>query len=119
MTANGVDIMSPSVYGDIMSQVDLTSPMPQTQARKHLSLGLTHGTVVFSTHALRELKADGMENNDALNVLRAGQITEPAEFQDVSWRYRVHTPRFCVVVVFERDDDDELVIVVTGWRKGR
>lgn len=72
------------------------------------------GTVVFSRHARREMDADGMTEQDAINVLRAGRIHEPAEFEGASWRYRCHTVRFCVVVAF---DGATRSIVVTAWRK--
>ncbi|MBK6685943.1 MAG: hypothetical protein IPG45_15830 [Deltaproteobacteria bacterium] len=55
-----------------------------------------------------------MTEQDAINVLRAGRIHEPAEFEGASWRYRCHTVRFCVVVAF---DGATRSIVVTAWRK--
>jgi hypothetical protein len=93
--------------------------MDQNQARKHLSWVQAHGTVIFSSHALAEMKADAMKEGDVLNVMRGGKITEPAEHVKDSWRYRVHSPRFSVVVAFDRDEDGELVVVVTAWRRGR
>lgn len=49
-----------------------------------------------------------------MNVLRAGQINEEPEMEHDSWRYRVHTTAFCVVVAFDSVVD---VVVVTAWRK--
>lgn len=65
---------------------------------------------------MQELDHDDMDSGDALNVLRAGQIKEPAEDVRGRWRYRVHTDRMCVVVQFESDAH---LSVVTAWRKRR
>lgn len=56
---------------------------------------------------------DKMVEQDAINVLRAGSL-DPAEMERGSWRYRVHTLRFCVVVTF---DEATAAIIVTAWRK--
>ena len=85
----------------------------EVAARKLLTRILVEGTVVFSDHALDEMAKDDMSQQDAINVLRAGRF-DPAEFERGSCRYRVHTPRFCVVTVF---DAETLVVVVTAWRK--
>ena len=92
---------------------DPDQPLREPAARKLLSRILVEGTVVFSTHALEELANDDMSEQDAINVLRAGQF-DPAEFENRGWRYRVHTQRFCVVTSF---DSETLVVVVTAWRK--
>jgi hypothetical protein len=73
---------------------------------------------MLSRHAQDEMRADNLATGDVLCVLRGGEITEPAELENGSWRYRVHTRRLCVVVAFERDENDELLVVVTVWRKG-
>jgi hypothetical protein len=92
---------------------DPDQPLREVAARKLLSRILVDGTVVFSAHALEELENDDMSEQDAFNVLRAGQL-DPAEFEKGSWRYRVHTQRFCVVTCF---DSETLVVVITAWRK--
>ncbi len=92
---------------------DPDQPLREVAARKLLSKILVDGTVIFSNHALDELANDEMSEQDAINVLRAGRF-DPAEFEKGSWRYRVHTQRFCVVTSF---DSETLVVVVTAWRK--
>jgi hypothetical protein len=94
--------------------INTDEPLPQARARKLLSYILKNGTLVFSGHARREMVADGMDEQDVVNVLRGGRIHEPCEFEGGSWRYRCHTPRFCVVVAF---DGATRTIIVTAWRK--
>ena len=48
------------------------------------------------------------------NVLRGGHITEPAENEKGTWRYRVHTNTIWVVVAFRGETE---LVVVTVWRK--
>lgn len=47
-------------------------------------------------------------------MLGAGQMHEPGELEHSSWRYRIHTPRMCVVIAF---DEVTRWIVVTAWEK--
>ncbi len=70
----------------------------------------------FSGHALREMRKDDLTKADVMGVLRTGRIFEPAEFEGDSWRYRVHSPRVCVVITF---DGETVVVVVTAWKKKR
>lgn len=93
---------------------DPDTALTEVQARKLLSKILREGEVVFAPHARKEMADDAMVEQDVFNVLRAGRIHEPAELENESWRYRVHTERFCVVVAF---DSLTLTIVVTAWRK--
>ena len=75
------------------------------------------GSVSFTRHALEEMLNEKIERVDVLNVMRAGRILEEGEEVLGTWRYRVHTSEFVVVVAFE-----ELVStirVVTAWRKKR
>lgn len=88
-------------------------PLREIEARQLLHQILVEGRVIFSRHALIEMANDHMIEQDAINVLRAG-VVDPAEWENGDWRYRVHTPRFCVVVAF---DSETLAIVVTAWRK--
>lgn len=73
------------------------------------------GTVRFTSHALRELEKDDLEEIDAINVLRVGVVAE-AEWENGGWRHRVQTPRVALVVEFEQDEN-VVVVVITGWRK--
>lgn len=99
-----------------MSRVDIMSSLQPNAARKLLSRILKTGTIFWSRHAEAEMQADKLTKNDALNVLRGGHITEPAEYEHGSWRYRVHTAKIYVVVAFA---SDSRAIVVTAWRTKR
>lgn len=96
--------------------VDVAAPLPINQARKLLSAILApgEGSVSTTKHAREEMAKDRMVSTDVVNVLRCGQIREPAEEKNGAWRYRVHTNSFCVVVEFLSETQ---VRVVTTWRK--
>ena len=70
--------------------------------------------VRFCTHALDEMAKDCLEEVDVINVLRAGLITEPAEYKNGSWRYRVRARNVFVVVTFRSESQ---ITVITTWRK--
>lgn len=88
-------------------------PQKPADARRFISGIVTSGQLIFSRHAREEMAKDGMVEQDVINVLRAGAV-DPAEMEKGSWRYRVHTSRFCVVVAF---DAATAAVVVTAWRK--
>lgn len=88
-------------------------PLKPAEARQLITEILSSGQLMFSRHAREEMANDRMVEQDAINVLRAGSV-DPAEMERGSWRYRVHTLRFCVVVTF---DDATKAVVVTAWRK--
>ena len=71
-----------------------------------------NGFVEFSSHALVEMKKDGLETTDCLNLVRAGVFQFP-EFEKGEWRYRVCTTRMCIVFAFQSGDR---LRVVTAWR---
>lgn len=58
------------------------------------------------------MKADDLDVQDALNVLRGG-VCEPAEQVSGTWRYRVRTSRMYFVVAFRSETE---LRVVTAWR---
>ena len=60
----------------------------------------------------RAVAKDGMTDQDTVNTLRAGQ-PEPSDFENGSWRHRVKTNRFCVVVTLLSERE---AVVVTAWR---
>lgn len=97
-----------------LDDLDTDTQLPVAVARKLLSHILLTGEVIFSSHARKEMANDSMAEQDAINVLRAGKINEPGEYQGSSWRYRCHTARFCIVVVF---DSTTRTVIVTAWRK--
>jgi len=64
---------------------------------------------------LKEMAADNLTIVDCTNVLRGG-VPDPAEWNDEyeEYRYRVHTQRICVVIVFTSEEE---LFIVTTWRK--
>jgi len=80
---------------------------------------LQSGQVTWDTgpnsHFLKEMAADNLTIVDCTNVLRGG-VPDPAEWNDEyeEYRYRVHTQRICVVIVFTSEEE---LFIVTTWRK--
>lgn len=103
---------------DDQSDVDLTARLAKRQARILITRIITASDsfVSFTRHARTELANDSMDAVDALNILRAGQIHEEGELKNGTWRYRVHTEKFCVVVAFRNPHQ---LVVITAWRKQR
>lgn len=87
-------------------------PFAPPAAKKRILAILASGSVAFSKHAEEELEKDGMNMVDASNILRGG-VVEPGELERGSYRYRVRTPRMCVVVAFRSETE---LRVVTAWR---
>lgn len=83
------------------------------EARRRIRETLRRGVTRFSRHALEELHADGLTTMDCEHVLRGGWV-EPGELVHGTWRYRVRTPRACVVVAFRPGLE---LVVVTAWRE--
>lgn len=94
--------------------IDVTAQLPEAQARKLVSSILPEGAVTFTKHARDEMAKDDMVETDVINVLRNGTLTEAGELVVESWRYRLHTERFGVVVAFRSTSE---LVVVTAWRK--
>lgn len=82
------------------------------EAKKLMAEILETGTLTFSKHAREEMKKDNLNDQDAINVLRAG-VCDPAEWENGTWRYPFRTPRMCFVIAF-RDEAESRV--VTAWR---
>ena len=68
------------------------------------------------------MENDHLTDVDVVNVLRGGTV-RPPDFINREWRYRVETPKMCVVVTFDPEparetdpDTDVELIVVTAWR---
>ena len=87
-------------------------PYSPTRARTLIRLILSDGVVSFSGHGLKEMAQDSMCTTDCTNVLRAG-VVEEGEYINQSWRYRVRTQLFYVVVAFRSTTE---LVVVTAWR---
>jgi hypothetical protein len=90
----------------------LAEPLSPPAARKLIGEIARTGEIRFSKHALEEMAADRLSEDDVRAVLRGG-IFEPAELQGGSWRYRVRAGRAYVVVAFR---SEVLAVVVTAWR---
>ena len=88
--------------------------MDRNEARKLVSRLLVEGKFGLPRHCLKEAANDGLNSIDVVNILRAASITEEPEQVRGRWRYRLHTPRFCVVVEFRSLDE---FTAVTVWRK--
>ena len=104
-------------HDSVASMLDVTRCLPQNQARKLVAVILATGTVTVSRHAVDEMVADRLgriAQTDVNNVLRLGRIVEPGELEKGTWRYRLHSNRFCVVVAFRSGDE---LVVVSVWRK--
>jgi hypothetical protein len=76
----------------------MKEPFSRNEAKKRILAIIREGTVMSSKHAKKELAQDDMTIFDAINVLRAGKITEAPEPSNEGWTYRVHTERMGVVV---------------------
>ena len=83
-------------------------------ARRLVREALAKGSVAFSRHALDEMRADDIIENDVVNVLRCGQIFDPPDEINGTWRYRVEAENIPVVVAFRSVSE---IRVVTAWRK--
>ena len=90
----------------------MKEPLRPPQARRLIQDILAGGEVVSSKHAAEEMAKDALTIIDCINILRGG-IVEPAEWENGSWRYRVHTQRIWVVVAFR---SEKRLIIVTAWR---
>lgn len=92
----------------------LEEPLKPSQVKTLIRFILSEGEVTYSRlHAEERLRKWGLSTVDCVNVLRGGAVDE-GEYENGSWRYRVHTPRICVVVRFESEDTLQ---IVTAWRE--
>lgn len=94
----------------------MKEPFNRNEAKKRIQkiCSTPEGDIVSSRHAKQELANDDLTIVDARNVLRAGKITEEAELENGTWRYRVHTERMTVVVAFVSESK---LKIITAWRK--
>ena len=92
----------------------LNEPLRPPDAKLLIRDILVNGEVTWSKpHAEERMKKWRLTLVDCVNVLRAGAIAE-GEYENGSWRYRVHTRKISVVVRFE---SEELLQIVTAWRE--
>ena len=71
------------------------------------------GTVAWSRCAMDHAEAAGLTTADCVQALLGG-VSDPAVLKDGQWRYRVHSRRICVVLVFRSDVE---FVVVDVWKK--
>jgi hypothetical protein len=90
-------------------------PSTQPEAKELAQKILKEGELVFSKHAKIEMGKDGLDNSDALNVIRGG-VVEPREFENGSWRWRFRTQNMGFTICFS---SEQRITVVTGWRSRR
>lgn len=87
-------------------------PLKPPDAKKLAREIVETGVVEVSGHAQEEMANDELQTTDCLNLLRAG-VFNPPEHINGEWRYRVTTPRICVVIAFT---SETRLRVVTAWR---
>jgi hypothetical protein len=91
----------------------VNEPLSPDIATRLIHQIVREGDVAWTKHAFAEISADGMTTSDCLNVMRAGAITQPADLERGTWRYRIHTNRMCVCVAFRSETE---LVVITAWR---
>lgn len=87
-------------------------PLKPQEAKKIALEIVENGIVDYSGHAKEEMKNDGLQTTDCINLLRAGLFTT-SEYRNGEWRYRVESPRICFIVAFA---SETRLRVVTAWR---
>lgn len=87
-------------------------PLSDQQVEARCASVVQSGTVFFSEHAEEEMDDDDISKSDVRNVLRAGWCEMP-DGEPGSWRYRMCSNKFTVVIAFTGDDE---LCVVTAWR---
>lgn len=93
----------------------MREPLDRDAAVRLIHRILTVGVTRFSSHALEEMRKDGMTTPDVLNILRSGVVEAP-ELEHGTWRYRVRGRAAYVVVAFRSELS---LVVVTAWRLER
>lgn len=94
----------------------MNEPLTPDAATALIKTIIADGQVSWSQHAKDEMLADNLTMVDCVNVMRAGAVSEPAEYIRNTWRYRIHTPRIYVVVAFRSEQE---LAIVTAWRQQR
>lgn len=93
----------------------LVEPLKPADAKRLAREIFEDGQVELSSHAIDEMRNDGLQTADWLNLVRAG-VFEAAEYINREWRYRIHTSRICIVIAFV---SAERLKIVTAWRVKR
>jgi hypothetical protein len=89
---------------------------PACNRQKAGKASLGRRAVIIGSHAAEEMAKDSMTDADIGNVINGGTARE-GELRSNTWRYKIETRRFVVVVAFHRPDTpSEAVAIVTTWR---
>ncbi len=92
----------------------LTEPLRPPEAKKLIRWIIGKGIVTYSQpHAEEQMRKRRISTVDCVNVLRGGTVAE-GEYENGGWRYRVFTPKMCVVIRFE---SETLLEIITAWRE--
>lgn len=91
----------------------LQHPLSPATARQLVRDILKGGHVNYSGHVIQRMEERSCDQMDVVNVLRCGNYEAP-EIVSNSWRYRIRTNRFVVVIAFR---DKGTITVVTAWRE--
>ena len=91
----------------------MDEPFSESEAKKRIRAILADGTLIVWGHARKEMAKDALSMPDVENVLWAGRVQEPAEFESGEWRYRFYTRKIAVIVGFDSETEAH---VVTAWR---
>ena len=74
------------------------------------------GALRYSKHALDEMAKDSIIKPEIHSALRAGQMTEPPEMENGTWRYRIRTQKLVIVVALR---SEAIATVITAWKLRR
>jgi hypothetical protein len=96
-----------------------TKQLNKNQARKLIGQIVNAQVInlIFSRHSLAELENDDLTTADVLNVLKSpdSRILKDGELINDTYRYRVETAYLLVVMAF--NEDGKQIIIVTAWDK--
>ena len=90
----------------------MDEPLEQKEASRLAKEILENGVIRYTKHALEEMEKDNLSEADILRTLRAG--CEPPEWENGQWRYRFRSYSVWAVVLFR---NEELIVIITAWRK--
>lgn len=98
----------------MLSFGDNEKRMDASESNKRLSeMARDQGNFVYTRHAKLQMTARNIANGDVKNVLMRGRICGTPELVNETWRYKVETKKFTVIVAFR---SPKTVVIVTTWR---
>jgi hypothetical protein len=93
----------------------VNEPLKPNQVKSLVVTAVATGSVLFTSHALRELAKDRMTPDDATRVLRGGAASH-GEFENGSWRYQMRSGSVVVVIEFVMFTPVK-TLVITAWKR--